>query len=230
MSKVGKKHRKAQEQIAQRSIVSWDHGVSAVVDTKHTSFDESVDAAIVLNIDPSKGEQTVRGSVLLPHGIGKTVRVIVFAKDDHEQAARDAGADEVGTQDLVEKIQGGWTDFDAAVATPDMMVIVGKVARILGPRGLLPNKKTGTVTLDIASIVTELKKGRVSFRNDKGGVVHAPFGRVSFGSEKLRENLAVLMRAIQASKPPTTRGKFLKKLVISSTMGAGVELSPDEVL
>ncbi len=230
MSKSGKKHIKVVDLLHSADISSCKSGVDFVIQNVHAKFDESVGADIVLGIDPSKGEQTVRGSVLLPHGTGKTVRVVVFAKGEHEEAAKKAGADFVGNEDLIEKIKGGWADFDAAVATPDLMGAVGKVAKILGPKGLLPNKKIGTVTFDVASIVSDLKKGRLSYRNDKGGVVHAPFGKVSFGEEKLLENLAALVKAVKSSKPATSKGKFLKKLVISSTMGVGVELNPEEVI
>ncbi len=229
MNKAGKKHVKAQEKLAAANVTTWKSALDFVVKNAHAKFDESVDVDAVLGIDASKGEQTVRGSVLLPHGTGKKVRVVVFAKGEHEEAAKKAGADFVGAEDLVEKIEGGWSDFEAAVATPDLMGLVGKVAKILGPRGLLPNKKVGTVTFDVAGIVSDLKKGRVSFRNDKTGIVHAPFGKVSFGAEKLQENLAALVKAIQASKPATAKGKYLKKLVVSSTMGVGVVLNPDEM-
>ena len=229
MAKVGKKHRQAIEQVATQETTSWKSALEAACGASHVKFDESVDVTISLGIDPAKGEQTVRGSVLLPNGTGKKVRILVFAKGEHEEAAQKAGADYVGADDLVEKIKGGWMDFDAAVATPDLMGLVGKVARILGPRGLLPNNKVGTVTFDVASIVSDLKKGRVSFRNDKTGVLHAPFGRVSFGAGKLQENLSALVKAVQSSKPPTSKGKFIKKVTISSTMGVGLTLNPDEV-
>ena len=166
-SKIGKKHRAAKEAVAFEAPVALQDGLKAVVDSAHVKFDESVDVDVILGIDAAKGEQQVRGALVLPHGLGKKIRVIVFAKGEHEEAATKAGADFVGGDDLVEKIQGGWLDFDAAVATPDMMGVVGKVARILGPRGLLPNKKVGTVTFDVAQVVGELKKGRVSYRNDK---------------------------------------------------------------
>jgi len=230
MSKAGKQHRKVQDLMHSSEITNWQSGLDFVVKNAHVKFDESVDVDVVLGIDPSKGEQTVRGSVLLPHGSGKKVRVLVFAKGEHEDEAKNAGADYVGVEDLLEKIQGGWMDFDVAVATPDLMGTVGKVAKVLGPRGLLPNKKLGTVTFDVASIVSDLKKGRVTFRNDKGGVAHAPFGKVSFGVDKLLENFSALVRAIRQSKPPASKGKFIKKLVVSSTMGIGVELNPDEVV
>jgi len=226
---AGKKHVKAQELLAAANITTWKSALEFVVKNAHTKFDESIDVDVVLGIDASKGEQTVRGSVLLPHGTGKKVRVVVFAKGEYEEAAKKAGADFVGVEDLIEKIEGGWADFEAAVATPDLMGLVGKVAKILGPRGLLPNKKVGTVTFDVGSIVSDLKKGRVSFRNDKTGIVHAPFGRVSFGTEKLLGNITALVKAIQSSKPAASKGKYLKKLVVSSTMGVGVVLNPDEM-
>lgn len=227
MSKVGKKHRAAQEQLTLVQPAKLEEALKAVIDAARTKFDESVDVDMVLGIDPAKGEQNVRGAVVLPHGLGKKVRVLVFAKGDKEEEATKAGADYVGAEDLVEKIQKGWMDFDAAVATPDMMGVVGKVARILGPRGLLPNKKIGTVTTDIKTVVEELKKGRVQYRNDKTAVLHAPFGRVSFGVEKLSENFTALMRAVVASKPTASRGVYLKKISISSTMGVGVAVAVD---
>ena len=230
MTKIGKKHLHAKELVANKQVSLLNDGLAAVLDASHVKFDESVDVDIVLGVDSSKGDQSVRGSALLPHGTGKNIRVLVFAKGEKEEEARNAGADYVGAEDLVEKILGGWLDFEVAVATPDIMGLAGKVARILGPRGLLPNKKIGTVTFDVASIVRDLKKGRVSYRNDKGGVLHAPFGRVSFGVEKLAENLKVLVKAINASKPPSSKGRFIRKIVVSSTMGPGVELSLEGVI
>jgi len=228
MSKAGKKHLQVKEKMATASLTNWKSALDFVVKNAYAKFDESVDADIVLGIDPAKGEQTVRGSVLLPHGTGKKIRVVVFAKGEYEEAAKKAGADLVGAEDLVAKIEGGWMDFEAAVATPDLMGLVGKVAKQLGPRGLLPNKKVGTVTFDVASIVSDLKKGRVSFRNDKGGVVHAPFGKVSFGPEKLRENLIALIQGVKSAKPPTSRGKYVRKIAVSSTVGVGITINPDE--
>lgn len=229
MSKPGKKHRQAKEKALEQTPGSVKQAIDFVVGSASAKFDESVDVDVVLGIDPTKGEQNVRGAVLLPHGTGKNVRVVVFAKGEHEDQAKAAGADHVGAEDLIEKIQKGWTDFDAAVATPDLMGMVGKVARILGPRGLLPNKKVGTVTFDVGSIVEELKKGRVVYKNDKGGIIHAPFGKISFGTDKLLENLEALVRAVRSSKPPTSKGKFIKKVVISSTMGVGITLNADEI-
>ena len=227
-SKTGKKHEIAKKTLDSTQITTWDAGLDFVVKNKHTKFDESVDVCVILGIDASKGEQTVRGSVLLPNGTGKKIKVLVFARGDHEEAAVKAGADFTGAEDLIEKINGGWLDFNVAVATPDLMGLVGKVAKILGPRGLLPNNKVGTVTFDVASIVSDLKKGRLNYRNDKCGVVHTSFGKVSFGKDKLLENLKVLINAIRASKPTTSKGKFIKKIIVSSTMGVGVNLNPDE--
>jgi large subunit ribosomal protein L1 len=211
------------------SQVSAGHGLKEaleqVVKTARAKFDESVDVDIVLGIDPTKGEQTVRNSVLLPHGTGKKVRIIAFVKGENESKALAAGADFAGGEDLVAKIEGGWLEFDAAVATPDMMGLVGKVARVLGPRGLLPNNRVGTVAFDVIPVIKELKHGRVTFRNDKGGVVHAPFGKVSFGVDKLAENLLAFLKALHASKPATSKGKFLRKAFVSSTMGKGFQLS-----
>ena len=230
---MGKKYRAAAEKMDQRghsqsgAPSNWKEGLELVVKSAYAKFDESVDVDIVLGIDPTKGEQNVRGAVLLPNGTGKTVRVVAFVKGDHEDAATKAGADFVGAEDLVEKIKGGWMEFDAAVATPDMMGLVGKVARILGPRGLLPNKKVGTVTLDVGPVVEELKKGRVAYRNDKSGIIHASFGKISFGADKLVENLNALFKAVRASKPATSKGTYIKKIMVSSTMGPGVALSAE---
>lgn len=230
MNKAGKKLAKAKELLKTTNVATWKNALDFVVKNAPAKFDESVDVDISLGIDAAKGEQTVRGSVLLPHGTGKKMRVLVFAKGEYEEQAKKAGADYVGTEDLVAKIESGWLDFEAAVATPDLMILVGRVAKILGPRGLLPNKKIGTVTFDITSIVGDLKKGRVSFRNDKTGVLHAPFGRVSFGVEKLAENLSALVQAVRSNKPAASKGKFVKKLSVSSTMGVGLVLNPDEMV
>jgi len=229
MSKHGKKHTTSKQNLAGASVDSWRTALEFVVTNARAKFDESVDVDVVLGIDASKGEQTVRGSALFPHGTGKKVRVLVFCKDENVDIAKKAGADYAGLEEFIEKIQDGWVDFDSAVATPDVMGAVGAVAKILGPRSLLPNKKIGTVTDDVAGIVTDLKKGRVSFRNDKSGVLHAPFGRVSFGAAKLLENLQTFIKVLQTSKPPTAKGKFIKKITISSTMGVGISINPDEM-
>jgi len=229
MNKAGKKLAKAKELLKTANIATWKNALEFVVKNAPAKFDESVDVDIILGIDAAKGEQTVRGSVLLPHGTGKKMRILVFAKGEYEEQAKKAGADFVGTEDLIAKIEAGWVEFEAAVATPDLMGLVGRVAKVLGPRGLLPNKKVGTVTFDVASIVSDLKKGRVSFRNDKTGVLHAPFGRVSFGVDKLAENLSALVQAVRSNKPAASKGKFVKKLSVSSTMGVGLILNPDEM-
>jgi len=230
MANIGKKHRIARDKVNFVDPVDLKTALKAVIDTAHAKFDESVDIDVVLGIDAAKGEQNVRGAVVLPNGLGKKVSVIAFVKGELEEEAQRAGADVTGGDDLVEKILGGWLEFDAAVATPDMMGVVGKVARILGPRGLLPNKKVGTVTFDIKEVVAELKKGRVSYKNDKTGVLHAPVGRVSFGVDKLAENFTALMRAVVASKPVSSRGQYIRKISVSSTMGVGVLVAVDGIV
>lgn len=230
MSKHGKKYIKASKSIDAQALVPVDQALIKVKELAYAKFDESVDVSINLGIDPSKGEQVVRGSVVLPHGRGKVVRILVFAKGDYAEQAKKAGADFVGLEDLIEKITAGWVDFDQAIATPDVMALVGKVAKILGPRGLLPNQKLGTVTFDVVGIVTELKKGRQFFKNDKSGLVHCALGRVSFSPQALKENIAAFLKALAISKPATSKGKFLKKMTISSTMGVGIQVNPDELL
>ncbi len=230
MSNHGKKYKSALEQVQKGMIVPVEDALSKVKELAYVKFDESVDIDINLSIDPTKGEQVVRGSVVLPHGRGREVKVLVFAKGDHATAAQKAGADFVGAEELIEKISKGWMDFDHAVATPDLMGLVGKVAKILGPRGLLPNKKLGTVTFEVDHIVTDLKRGRVFFRNDKGGGVHFSIGRVSFAVDKLHDNLTALLKALVAAKPATAKGKYLKKMVISSTMGIGIQVDPEKLL
>jgi len=230
MLKHGKKYRKSREQVQPGQVLPTKEALAKLKSLAFAKFDESVDAHVNLGIDASKGEQVVRGSLVLPHAKGAAARVLVFAKGEHAEQAKKAGADFIGADDLVEKINGGWMDFDYAVATPDLMGAVGKVAKILGPRGLLPNKKLGTVTFDVGDVVTDLKKGRVFFKNDKSGIVHFSFGKVSFAPEKLQENLAAFVKALASSKPAASKGKFLKKLTISSTMGIGIQISPDEVL
>jgi large subunit ribosomal protein L1 len=230
MSKHGKKYRKAHEQVQPGQVVPVKDAISKVKSLAYAKFDESVDAHVNLGIDASKGEQVVRGSLVLPYAKGAAARVLVFAKGDAAEKAKKAGADFVGADDLVEKINGGWMDFDYAAATPDMMSVVGKVAKVLGPRGLLPNKKLGTVDPDVAAVVSDLKKGRVFFKNDKSGIVHFSFGKVSFAPEQLQENLAAFIKALASAKPASSKGKFLKKLTIASTMGIGIQLNPDELL
>lgn len=230
MSKHGKKYIAAREKIPQGKVLTVDQALARVKELAYAKFDESVDVNVNLGIDPSKGEQVVRGSVVLPHSKGRAVRVLVFAKGEYAEQAQTAGADFVGADDLIEKINEGWMDFDVAVATPDLMGLVGKVAKILGPRGLLPNKKLGTVTFDVGAVIKDLKRGRVFFKNDKQGIVHFSFGKVSFDVAKLRENLAAFVKALSVVKPPTSKGKFLRDMTVSSTMGIGVSVNPDEVV
>lgn len=230
MKRHGKKYNKAAQSVAAGQVELLDAALTKVKDLAFAKFNESVDVHVNLSIDASKGEQAVRGSIVLPHARSKPARVIVFAKGEHALEAEKAGADIVGTDDLVEKISKGWMDFDYAVATPDLMGLVGKLAKQLGPRGLLPNKKLGTVTFDVADIVTDLKKGRVFFKNDKSGIVHFAFGRTSFNIDQLKENLVAFTKALSAAKPAASKGKFLKKMTIASTMGVGIQVSPDDIL
>jgi len=195
----------------------------------YVKFDETVDLAFNLGVDPRKSDQMVRGTVVLPHGTGKNVRVLVFAKGEKEKEARDAGADFVGAEDMVEKINKGWLDFDKVVATPDIMGVVGKLGKILGPRGLMPNPKLGTVTFDVAKAVREIKAGKVEYKAEKAGVVHVPIGKVSFDQQKLIDNAQAIIDSVNKSKPSTSKGKYLKKLCISSTMGPGLKVDINSV-
>lgn len=229
MAMHGKKYREAKEKITPDKKFSLSEGLTKIKELAHAKFDESVDAHVNIGIDPSKGEQAVRGSVLLPFGTGKKVRIIVFAKGDYAEQAKKAGADFVGTDDLVDKILGGWLDFEFAVATPDIMGMVGKLAKILGPKGLLPNKKVGTVTFDVADIVQDLKKGRVFFKNDKNAIIHFSFGKKSFDVKQLHENLSAFLKALASSKPSTSKGKFIKKVTLTATMGPSIPVNLDEI-
>jgi len=230
MAKHGKKYQNAVTHLKPGASMPVKEALAKLKELAYATFDESIDVSVGLGIDATKGEQAVRGSTLLPHGKGKKVRVIVFAKGEHAEAATAAGADEVGADDLIEKIENGWMEFDVAVATPDLMGPVGKLAKLLGPRGLLPNKKVGTVTFDVGPVVSDLKKGRAFFKNDKSGYVNFSFGKKSFDVEKLHDNLVAFVKALASSKPASSKGKFLRKMTISSTMGVGIIISPDEVL
>lgn len=201
-----------------------DEALKLVLAGATAKFDETIDVAVKLGVDAKQSDQQVRGAVSLPHGLGKTVRVIVFARGAKEQEAKDAGADLVGAEDLVEKIQGGWLDFDKAIATPDMMAVVSRVAKVLGPRGLMPNPKVGTVTMAVGEAVAAEKRGKLSFRVEKAGIVHAAIGRKSMGAEKLRDNFATLMGALIKAKPSTSKGIYLNAISLSSTMGPGVKV------
>ena len=196
---------------------------------KYTKFDETVELAVRLGVDPKHSDQMVRGTVVLPHGLGKSKRVLVIANAEKQREAKEAGADEIGGEELVEQIMGGWMDFDAVVATPDMMRAVGKLGKVLGPRGLMPNPKTGTVTLDVTKAVQEIKAGKVEFRVDKAGVVHAPIGKISFAAERLIANAHALMENIVKAKPSAAKGKYLKSVTMSSTMGPGVDIDTSHV-
>jgi large subunit ribosomal protein L1 len=230
MAKHGKKYNKALEQVKRGQLLSAEQALSQVKQLAFAKFDESVDVHVNLGIDAAKGEQVVRGSVILPFSKGKKVKVLVFAKGDYAEKAQKAGADYVGVEDLIEKINGGWVDFDYAIATPDLMAIVGKVAKILGPKGLLPNKKLGTVTFDVEEVISDLKKGRQFFKNDKSGLVHFTIGKVSFDSAQLLQNLGAFVKALVSAKPAASKGKFLKKMTVASTMGVGLTVNADELV
>ena len=224
MPKRGKKYLESRKKFDSQKKHDFAEAVQAAIETSYAKFDETVDLAVRLGVDPRHADQMVRGSVILPNGIGKKVTVLVFAKGEKEAEAKAAGADYVGNTDLVEKIQGGWFDFDKAVATPDMMGTVGKIGRILGPRGLMPNAKTGSVTFDVAKAVEELKAGKIDFRVEKAGIVHAPMGRVSFGVEKIVQNIAAFIDKIVRMKPASSKGTYLKTIAISTTMGPGIKV------
>ncbi|MFO8112681.1 MAG: 50S ribosomal protein L1 [Desulfosalsimonadaceae bacterium] len=204
----------------------FDEAIKAALESAYVRFDETVDIAVRLGVDPRHADQMVRGSVVLPHGLGKEVKVLVFAKGEKEKEAADAGADFVGNDDLVEKIKGGWYGFDKAVATPDVMGTVGKIGKILGPRGLMPNAKTGTVTFDVAKAVNDLKAGKVDFRVDKNGILHAPMGKVSFGPEKIRDNIKAFIETVIRMKPAASKGTYLRSISVSTTMGPGFKIDP----
>lgn len=226
MSTVGKKHVEARAKIDRLTRYTFQDAARLVIEAAHAKFDESVDIAVKLGVDPRHADQMVRGVCALPHGTGNVVRVAVFAKGEKAKEAQDAGADVVGAEDLVEKIQGGFLEFDKAVATPDMMGTVGKLGKILGPRGLMPNAKLGTVTFEVATAVKELKAGKIDFRVEKNGIVHAPLGKISFGPEKLLQNVAAFFDVIQRLKPATSKGTYIKTICLSSTMGPGVKIDP----
>ena len=224
--KHGKKYLASKAAIDSSKLYDPQEGLELVVSNAKAKFDETIEVSVRLGVDPRHADQQVRGAVVLPHGTGKKVRVLVFAKADKAREAQEAGADYVGDEDLVKKIQTeNWFDFDVAVATPDMMGLVGRIGRVLGPKGLMPNPKSGTVTMDVAKAITDIKAGKVEYRVDKTSICHCPIGKASFGVEKLQENLSVLMEAIIKAKPATAKGTYMKSVVVSSTMGPGVKFN-----
>jgi large subunit ribosomal protein L1 len=229
MAKNGKKYREAIKKIDRDRKYSLNDGLTQLKEACYANFDETIEMAVRLGVDPRKADQMVRGSVALPHGTGKTVRVLVFAKGEKEKEAQDAGADYVGGADYAEKIQGGWLDFDRVIATPDMMSVVGKLGRVLGPRGLMPNPKSGTVTFDIEQTVKAVKAGQVEFRVEKAGIVHCPIGKRSFSVEALTDNAHALLETLVRLKPATSKGQYVRSVAVSSTMGIGIKLDPMEV-
>jgi len=229
MAKKGKNYRKVAEGINTAKVYGLDEGIELALKGSYAKFDESVDIAIRLGVDPRHADQMVRSSVVLPNGTGKEIRVLVFAKGDKEKEALEAGADYAGGDEFVEKIKGGWLEFDRTIATPDMMATVGKIGRILGPRNLMPNAKLGTVTFDVGRVVKDIKSGKVDFKVDKAGVVHAMLGKVSFGTQKVKENVVAFVDRIIQLKPSTSKGIYLKGVSLSTTMGPGVKVDPQDI-
>ncbi len=226
MGKSGRKYSEAKQRIDKETKYGISEALQTALENSFAKFDETVDVAVRLGVDPRHADQMVRGTVVLPHGTGKDVRVLVFAKGEKETEAKEAGADFVGNDDLVEKIQGGWLEFDKAIATPDMMGTVGKMGRILGPRGLMPNAKTGTVTFDLVKAINELKAGKIDFRVERAGILHAPMGKVSFGVDKLTDNINAFFETVLRLKPSAAKGTYLRSIAVSTTMGPGVRIDP----
>jgi large subunit ribosomal protein L1 len=230
MGKTGKRYKALKAKVDSLVRYPIEQAVKMAVENATAKFDESIDVAVRLGIDPKQSDQQVRGAIALPHGLGKTVRVLVFAKGPKEQEAKDAGADFVGSDDLVAKINGGWLDFDKAIATPDMMATVSKVAKVLGPRGLMPNPKVGTVTMNVGETVKAEKRGKLDFRVDKAGIVHASIGRKSMGADKLRDNFLTFIGAVVKAKPASSKGVYLRGISVASTMGPGVKVEPGSLV
>lgn len=229
MPKPGKKYLEKRNLVDTSKRYDVTEAIKLALDSSYAKFDETVDVAVRLGVDPRHADQMVRGTVILPNGLGKKVRVLVFSKGEKEKEALDAGADYAGADEYVEKIKGGWLEFDKAVATPDVMGVVGKIGKLLGPRGLMPNTKTGTVTFDVAKAVNELKAGKIDFRVERAGIVHAPLGKVSFGVEKISENLAAFLDRILRLKPAASKGTYIRTLSLSTTMGPGVKIDTAQV-
>ena len=224
MPKRGKKYSDARNKLQDQTGLGFTDAVEVMLENAFAKFDETVDIAVRLGVDPRHADQMVRGSVVLPNGIGREVKVLVFAKGEKEKEAQDAGADFVGNDDLVEKIKDGWFGFDKAVATPDMMGTVGKIGKLLGPRGLMPNAKTGTVTFELGKAINELKAGKIDFRVEKAGIVHAPMGKVSFGVEKIVQNITAFLETVLKLKPAASKGTYVKGIALSTTMGPGIKV------
>lgn len=224
MPKRGKKYLNSKSDVDTQKRYEFQVAVESALKASYAKFDETVDVAVRLGVDPRHADQMVRGTVILPNGLGKEVKVLVFAKGEKEAEAREAGADFVGNDDLIEQIQGGWFGFDKAVATPDMMGSVGKIGRLLGPRGLMPNAKTGTVTFELGRAINELKAGKIDFKVEKAGIVHAPMGKVSFGVEKILQNISAFLETIMRLKPSSSKGTYLKGIAVSTTMGPGFQI------
>ena len=227
--KRSKNYRKSAELVDKDALYGPEEAAELAKKTNMAKFDATVEVVVRLGVDPRKADQMVRGTVNLPHGTGKTARVIVFAAGEKADAAMSAGADEVGSEDLIKKIQDGWLEFDAAIATPDQMAKVGRIARILGPRGLMPNPKTGTVTMDVDKAVSEIKRGKISFRIDKHANLHTVIGKANFSTEKLTENYTAVMEELQRLKPSAAKGRYIKKVTLSTTMGPGIPVDPSKV-
>ena len=226
----GKKYIESAKLIERTKLYDTNEALDIVVKTGKAKFDETVEAHIKLGVDSRHADQQVRGAVVLPHGTGKTVRVLVFAKGDNVKIAEEAGADYVGGEELVAKIQGeNWFEFDVVVATPDMMGVVGRIGRVLGPKGLMPNPKAGTVTMDVAKAIADIKAGKIEYRLDKTNIIHCPIGKVSFGAEKLEENFNTLMAAVVKAKPAAAKGQYLKSIAVASTMGPGIKINPAKI-